>query len=412
MPAPDPVRDAIGQLQDRRIVLGVSGSISAYKAVDLASALVQSGAVVDVILTQAALQFITPLSFVALTGRPVHVCVFDGWDGGEAGHVGLARNAEAMIVAPASANTIARLAHGLVDDMLTAVALFTPAPILVAPAMEHHMWHHPATQANVRTLQSRSVTVIHPDRGRLASGAMGDGRLPARETLITALVNVFQGTGALAGRKVVVTAGGTREPLDPVRYLGNRSSGQMGIALARAAREAGADVRLIATESVGILPDHIDVTRVATAAEMMEAVEEAVENADVLIMAAAVADFRPAMQASSKIKKSGDAGEMVLRLVKNPDILTTIQAPGLIKVGFAAETDALIEHASKKLERKGLAMIVANDAVRTIGSNRSEATLLFANRPPIQLAEGPKPEVARSIIREVVTLVDQRDEQD
>lgn len=389
-----------------KIVLGVSGGIAAYKAADLTSALVQAGADVHVVMTDGGTRFVQPLTFQALTRNPVYTSVFDGWEGESAGHVTLAHDAGAVLIAPATANVIASMAQGRVEDMLGAVVLATQAPVIVAPAMEHHMWHHPATQANVALLRERGVAVVDPEHGHLASGASGDGRLASRDRLIGALRRTLSADGALAGRRLVITAGGTREAIDPVRYIGNRSSGQMGLALADAAIDAGADVVLIAGPSVGAIPPGIEAVRVESALEMQAAVGQAVKRADVLVMAAAVADFRPASAAHRKIKKRPDEEMMTIELVKNPDILAGVDGQRVLKIGFAAETDDLIANARAKLEAKDLAMIVANDAVATIGSDRVAATLLFRDgREPMSLPEAPKDEAAARIIGQVAGLL-------
>lgn len=392
-------------LPGKRIVLGVSGGIAAYKAAALASALAQAGALVDVVLTEGALRFIQPLTFEALTGRNVHSGVFDGWGDGSAGHVTLARDADALAIVPATANTIARLAMGMADDMLGAVALATAAPLIVAPAMEHHMWHHPATQANLDLLRARGALVVAPETGHLASGAVGDGRLASQEALLGGIRRALGRGGDLRETRIVISAGGTQEPLDPVRFIGNRSTGQMGVALAEAAIDRGAQVTLIAGPAVATLPAAAEVVHAGTALEMQRAVEEAVREADVLVMAAAVADFRPETRAEQKIKKQPGQERMDVRLTRNPDILAGIDRPGLVKIGFAAETEDLLGNAARKLESKGLAMIVANDAVATIGSPDSAATLLRRGSPPEALPAMPKPELAARIMTEIACLL-------
>lgn len=394
-------------LDGTRVVLGVSGGIAAYKAASLTSALVQAGALVDIILTDGALHFVQPMTFQALTGRGVFSGVFAGWTEGFSGHVTLAREADVLMIAPATANTIARLATGMADDMLGAVALATVAPIVLAPAMEHHMWHHPATEANLDLLRARGVTVVPPETGRLASGAHGDGRLPDQATLLGAIRAALGRHSDLCGKHVVVTAGGTQEPLDPVRYIGNRSTGQMGVAIAEAAVDRGARVTLVAGPTVAVLPAGmgVDVVRVGTALEMQAAVERAVAAADVLVMAAAVADFRPRDHADQKIKKQPGQANMELDLVRNPDIVAGITRPGLLKIGFAAETEDLLANAARKLTGKGLDLIVANDAVATIGSSTSTATLLRPGTPPEALPAMSKPELAARIMTVIACLL-------
>lgn len=392
-----------------RVALGVSGGIAAYKAADLASRLVGAGSIVDVILTDGAMHFIQPLTFEALTGRRVYSSVFDGWDNGMAGHVTIARDADAVLIAPATANTIARIAYGFTDDMLGAVALATAAPLVIAPAMEHHMWHHPATRQNIRTLVDRGAILVPPERGRLASGAVGDGRLASSDAIWGTLRSVLGRNGPLQGRRVVISAGGTQEPIDPVRYIGNRSSGRMGVAIAGAALDAGAAVTIVATPSVHASLHGMDVVRVESALAMHQAISEAVRDADALIMAAAVADFRSRTSATQKIKKKPDQDLLTIQLVKNPDIVAMIRKEGLIKIGFAAETQDMLLNAQRKLADKGLAMIVANDAGATIGSERSRATLVFPERDPVSLPELPKDEVAQRIVAELIAMIGRRE---
>jgi phosphopantothenoylcysteine decarboxylase/phosphopantothenate--cysteine ligase len=273
--------------------------------------------------------------------------------------------------------------------------------------MEHHMWHHPATQRNIATLVKRGVDIVQPESGHLASGASGDGRLASTDRLLAAIRNRIDAGGPLSGRTVVVTAGGTREAIDPVRYLGNRSSGQMGVSIARAAADAGARVVLIAGPTVEHVPAGMDVRRVESARDMQAAVEHEVPGADVLIMAAAVADFRPREQHAQKLKKREGEDELTLELVKNPDIIAGVDGVSIVKVGFAAETENLLRNATAKLTSKGLAMIVANDAVATIGSDRVQATLLFANgREPVRLEDMPKDEAAVRIVAELQALLE------
>jgi phosphopantothenoylcysteine decarboxylase / phosphopantothenate---cysteine ligase len=392
-------------LTGKVVLLGVTGGIAAYKAVDLASYLVQQGVRVRVAMTEAATRFVAPMSFEAITRHPVSISVFDGWDGDEAGHVTLAASVDAVLVAPATANSIAGLAHGFVRDMLAAVMLSTSTPIVVAPAMEHHMWHHPATQENMRLLEARGVISVVPESGHLASGASGDGRLASREAIIAGLRRALAFSGPLAGKRIVVSAGGTHEAIDPVRFIGNRSSGQMGVAVAEAAHDVGADVLTVIGPTVHEPPITGRVVRVESAREMAAEIEHATENANALIMAAAVADFRPAKASMSKIKKRPGHSAPTIALVRNPDILAMVERTGLLKVGFAAETDDLVTHATEKLRNKGLAMIVANDAVATIGAGESRATLIHRDGRAEQLPEMSKPELARVIIERVSSLL-------
>jgi phosphopantothenoylcysteine decarboxylase/phosphopantothenate--cysteine ligase len=358
-------------LNEKRIILAVTGSIAVYKAVDLASKLTQAGAKVDVIMTEAAREFVTPLTFQSVTGRPVYT---DLWRADSSGglpthiaHVGLGEGADLLVVAPATANTLAKLAHGLSDDLLSVTALAARCPLVVAPAMDGGMYQHPATQANLHTLVERGAYWVEPEEGRFASGLVGKGRLPETGTLIGHIRRALGKTGPLAGRRVVVTAGGTREALDPVRYLTNRSSGKQGYALAQAALDAGADVTLITSASLPA-PVGATVIPVGSAREMQAAVLEHARTADALLMAAAVADFRPQTVSDQKIKKqegSDDAPTIVL--TRNPDILLSVKeqraASGFprVVVGFAAESENLLTYGRSKLERKGLDLLVAND---------------------------------------------------
>ena len=401
-----PDRDHHHGFAAANIVLGVTGGIAAYKAVELASSLVQASSQVRVVMTDGATEFIQPLTFSGITHQQVFTGVFDGWTSGGTGHVELASTADVVVIAPATANTIARIAHGLVDDMLSAVCLATTAPIVIAPAMEHHMWLHPATQTNLVTLRERGVHIIEPATGRLASGATGHGRLAPLPTLLHGIRQALGAGGPLAGRKVVITAGGTREAIDPVRYIGNRSSGQMGIALANAALDLGANVHLIVTNSVDRANLAGNVETVESAIDLERAVQSAVQDADVLIMAAAVADFRPATYADQKIKKKAGQDGISIDLIRNPDIIAGIDRTGLVKVGFAAETDDLILNAEQKLRSKGLAMIVANEAVATIGSDRSQATIITRGAEPRHLPEATKDVVAREILGDVLRILE------
>ncbi len=348
-------------LVDARVVLGVTGSIACYKAADLASKLMQEGARVDVVLTRGASNFVTPLTFRSLTHRPVVTELFDAESEQAVNHIAMAHEADVVLIAPATAHVIAKLAHGFADDALTTTALASVAPLVVAPAMDGYMYDNPATQENLETLRRRGATIIGPESGHLASGQTGMGRMSEPAHIVDSLKVVLGRRGDMAGRTIVVSAGGTQEPIDPVRVITNRSSGKMGYAIAQAARDRGASVTLVTapTSLPGIAG--VEFRRVATVAEMREAVLAACAGADALIMAAAVSDYRPADVASQKIKK-GDAGEdgLVLRLVKNDDFFLEVPA-GVLRVGFAAESEDLIDNARGKLESKGLALIAAND---------------------------------------------------
>lgn len=398
-------------LNGKRVVLGVSGGIAVYKVADLSSKLTQAGAVVDVIMTDSAQRFVQPLTFAALTHRPVRTNLFEAWLGDDTGHVGLAHGADILVVAPATAHTIARLALGLSDDFLGAVYLSTRAPVLIVPAMESGMYLHPATQEHLATLQGRGAHVMQPSEGHLASGASGIGRLPEPAVILQEIKIVLGRGGPLSGKRVVVTAGGTHEAIDPVRFVGNGSSGKMGYALAEEALYNGAEVTLI-SGPVALQPPHgINTIRVTGAKEMEAAVRAAVEEgkADVLVMAAAVADYAPAEIAAQKIKKTGDTLE--LTLTRNPDILGNLAAldlPGLLRVGFAAETQDLVENAQEKLRKKKLDMIVANDAVASIGADSSAITLITPDGGIEHMPPAPKGDNARIIVRKLVELLDRK----
>jgi phosphopantothenoylcysteine decarboxylase/phosphopantothenate--cysteine ligase len=393
-------------LEDRHIVLGVSGGIAAYKAVDLTSKLVQAGARVDVVMTRSAQEFVTPLSFQALTKRNVHTEVFEKWTEADFGHISLADEADLLVVAPATAQTIARLALGLADDMLSVTHLSAVprgVPFVVAPAMEHHMFQHPATQANLATLRARGAWIVDPEHGRLASGAIGVGRLAPVEHIIATCEIALGARGPLAGRKIVLTAGATREAADPIRILTNRSSGKMGYALARAALQAGADVTLI-TAPTALPPVYgARIVPVESALEMLDAVRAHIPGAAALIMAAAVADYRPHEVAQDKIKKTDD--DLVLRLVRNPDILASVETPGTLRVGFAAETRDYEANARGKLERKNLDLIVANDARAAMGSDENAITLYYRNGHVEHLDTSAKTDVAAFLIERVIGLL-------
>lgn len=367
-------------LRGRRIALGVTGSIAAYKALTLASRLTQAGSMVDVILTRSATELVQPLAFQALTHRPVITSLFKPVGDAALDHIAVARSVDALVVAPATADVIARLALGRADDALTTTALACQAQTFLAPAMEPRMWSHPATQEHVALLRSRGVWIIGPDSGRMASGEEGLGRMVEPHRVLEALRVEFARDGDLAGRTVVVTAGPTHEALDPVRFIGNRSSGKMGLAVARAARDRGANVQLITGPTcLGDL-EGVETLRIATAGEMLDAVLELAVAADVLVMAAAVADYRPRQPQRRKIKKASDNIEIALE--RNPDVLMELDkvladaASVPYRVGFAAETDDLEANAREKLIRKGLDLIVANQVPNTFGSEEVSAVLI------------------------------------
>lgn len=400
-------------LHNKRIILGVSGSIAAYKAADLASKLAQAGAQVDTILTRAATQFVTPLTFQSVTGRRAYTDA-DLW-GNEAHvlHVGLAHAADLLVVAPATANTLAKLAQGQADSLLSVTALAATCPLLLAPAMDGGMFGHAATQANLQLLLERGATIVGPEEGHLASGLVARGRMTEPLVLLGRIRQLLAKAGPLQGRKVVITAGGTREAIDPVRYLSNHSSGKQGYALAQAALDSGADVVLITTTSALPTPVGARIIAINSAEEMLAVVRHECAAADALIMAAAVADFRPAEVATQKIKKQA-TGAPTIELVRNPDILAAVaqqrQAEGRphVVVGFAAETEHLLENAQSKLEKKHLTMIVANDvsapdAGFAVDTNR--VTLLGADGTRVTLPLLSKEAVAQEVVARVVSAL-------
>ncbi len=364
--------ETITILENKRILLGVTGSIAVYKAADLASKLTQAGAQVDVIMTEAAQRFVTPLTFQSVTGRPVYTSL---WDAGGEGlpthiaHVGLGEGADLLVIAPCTANTLARLAHGHADDLLSVTALAARCPLVIAPAMDGGMYSQEVVQFNLRILQGRGALLIEPEEGRFASGLVGKGRLPETLTLIGHIRRALGRDGALKGRKVVVTAGGTREPIDPVRFISNRSSGKQGYALAQAALDAGAQTVTLISAARGLpTPVGADLIPVGSAAEMLYAVLTFAASADLLLMAAAVADFMLPDVSTHKIKKREDGDEgLTLTLARTPDILTVVKnrraETGMprVVVGFAAESHNLLANAQAKLIRKGLDLLVAND---------------------------------------------------
>ncbi len=344
-------------MQPTKILLGVSGSIAAYKAADLVRRLREAGAEVRVVMTAAAQAFVAPLTFLALSGQEVRSALLDPHAEAGMGHIELARWAELILVAPATADVLARLAHGLADDLLTTLVLASAAPLVVAPAMNQAMWRHPATQDNLRTLCRRGVRVLGPAEGGQACGDVGPGRMLEPPEIVAALSPKYALPG---GCRVIVTAGPTREPLDPVRFLGNRSSGRMGYAVTQALAARGAEVCLVSGPTAREPPGVGEVVKVETASEMHAAVMARVARCDIFVAVAAVADYRPVAPRASKIKKAGD--EMTLRLVKNPDILAEVAAlpGGPFTVGFAAETEQVEAYARSKLKAKGLDMIAAN----------------------------------------------------
>jgi len=392
----------MAHLFNRNVLLGVSGGIAAYKSAELVRQLRDRGASVRVIMTRGALEFITPLTLQALSGNPVHTELLDAEAEQGMGHIELARWADLLLIAPATADLIARLSAGRADDLLTTVALATPAPLLLAPAMNQQMWRAAATAANIKTLATRGATIIGPGEGSQACGDTGPGRMQEPPVIADAAAALFA-SGALAGVRVVVTAGPTREPLDPVRYISNYSSGKMGFAIARAAAEAGARATLVAGPVNLQTPEHVARIEVESAREMLEQCELLLEDCDVFIACAAVADYRPAREEPRKIKKNDE--KIALELVRNPDILAAVAArePHPFTVGFAAETNDVLANARDKMSRKALDMIVANDiSDSSIGFNSDDnaATVLWEG------GERALPRASKhSIARELVSLI-------
>lgn len=402
--------DTYLSLANKRILLGVTGGIAAYKSAELIRRLRDQGAEVQVVMTQAAQEFITPLTLQALSGNPVHTDLLDPKAEAGMGHIQLARWADILVVAPATADFIARLSQGLANDLLGSICLATQAPITIAPAMNQGMWHNKATQDNLQILQDRGILLLGPDTGSQACGEIGLGRMLDIPELIDSLNGLFI-TGSLAGKKLVITAGPTREALDPVRYLSNYSSGKMGYALAQAAIEAGASVTLISGPTTLACPDRVKRIDVISANDMLDACENAARDCDIFIGAAAVADYRPAKVATHKIKKQGQ-DNLQLELVKNPDILTLIaqatNRPPFV-MGFAAETENLIEHAQDKLQRKRLDMIAANNVSSTeIGFNSDDNQISLITISQVQeLPRTSKMVLAQMIIARIAELIHQ-----
>jgi phosphopantothenoylcysteine decarboxylase/phosphopantothenate--cysteine ligase len=392
-------------LGNKTIILGITGSIAVYKAAEIASQLTQAGAKVNVIMTKEAIEFISPVTFRAVTGRPVVTEMFDLASEFSIEHVSLAKSADIIVIAPATANVIAKLAAGIADDILCCTVLATKVPVLIVPAMETNMYNNPVTQDNLSKLKARDFVIIAPATGWLASGKEGLGRLADINDIIGSISQVLGRGGDLAGKHIVVTAGGTQEPIDPVRYISNHSSGKMGYALAEAARDRGAKVTLVTAPTSLPEPVGVDVVKVNTAQEMHQAVENVTTQADALVMAAAVADYRPTKAAKGKIKK-GEAG-LTLELEPTPDILSNVKG-NFIKVGFAAESSNLMENAKQKLKQKGLDLIVANDITASdsgFGADTNRVTTIDREGKVDSLPLMSKREVADKILDSVAALL-------
>ena len=400
-------------LKGKKIVLGVTGGIAVYKAVDLVSRLRKQGCQVRVVMTEHAQQFVTPLTFKEISGNQVAVSMWSSNQEFNVEHIALANWADAFVVAPATANIIAKMAYGLADDLLSTTLLAAQAPIVVCPAMNTGMYENAATQENLAKLRGRGVTVMPPAVGKLACGTSGAGRLPEPQEIVEFLSAFFaKREGDLCGLKVLVTAAGTREPIDPVRFVGNRSSGKMGYAVAQMAAERGAEVLLVSGPSALAIPANVKAIKVETTNEMLEACLEAYEAADIVIKAAAVADYRPRDVADQKIKKKTDDALTVV-MDKNPDILKTLgaQKTHQVLVGFAAETQNLLENARDKVVKKNLDMIVANDVTAAGAGFNADTNIvkfLFANGEVRSLEQMPKVDVANCILDEALKIRQQR----
>jgi len=400
-------------LQGKKIVLGVTGGIAVYKAVDLVSRLRKAGCEVRVVMTEHAQQFVTPLTFKEISGNAVATSMWNANQEFNVEHIALANWADAFLVAPATANILAKMACGIADDLLSTTLLAAQAPIVVCPAMNTGMYQNPATQENIAKLQERGVTVMPPAVGHLACGTSGPGRLPEPQQIVEFMSAFFAGReGDLRGLRVLVTAAGTREPIDPVRYVGNRSSGKMGYAVAQMAAERGADVLLISGPSALAAPPNVRVVNVETTNEMLEACLAAYGDVDIVIKAAAVADYRPRDVADQKIKKKTDDALTVV-MDKNPDILKTLGAKKeqQVLVGFAAETQNLLANAREKVVKKNLDMIVANDVTAAGAGFNSDTNIvkfLFANGDVRELEQMPKVDVANRILDEAIRIRNER----
>lgn len=401
----------MGSLSNKHILLGVTGGIAAYKSADLVRRLQDAGASVRVVMTRAAQEFITPLTLQALSGFPVHTTLLDPEAEAGMGHIQLARWADLVLVAPASADFIARLSQGMGDDLLATVCLATAAPLAIAPAMNQGMWHSESTRDNLAVLAGRKVHIFGPAAGGQACGDVGLGRMLEPLQLVEAASGLFT-SGALAGKKVVITAGPTREAIDPVRYISNYSSGKMGYALAQAAMEAGAQTVLISGPVNVPAPERVELVKVTSAQEMLAASLAQAEGCDLFIAAAAVADYRPAQVADHKIKK-GSEDELNLRLVKNPDIVASIAAlpQRPFTVGFAAESEQLVEYARAKLARKKLDLVIANDITgEGIGFNSdNNAVTIVSHSGEITLSQRSKQQLARELVAHIAQRMSRAD---
>ncbi len=396
-------------LEGKRILLGVTGGIAAYKSVEIVSRLRKKGAEVYVVMTKSATEFVTPITFRSISANPVYTSMFDEPKTWNIEHISLAEQVDVALVAPATANILAKMATGIADDFLSTVLLAVKSPIFVAPAMNDAMYHHPATQKNLGTLQERDIRFIGPTKGFQACGTEGDGRMSEPLDIVEELENYFtqHKTREMSGKKVLVTAGGTREPLDPVRYIGNFSSGKMGYAIAQAFAEVGAQVTLVSAPSEIAVPSGVEVVQISTAEEMYSEVLQRFPEQDIVVKAAAVADYRPVVRETQKMKKSGQ--RLQLELVPNPDILTTLgqKKQHQFIVGFAAETQNPLDNGLEKMKRKNSDMLVVNDVTLPgagFGTDTNIVSFLFANGSRRDLPKMSKLEIARQLVKEIANL--------
>jgi phosphopantothenoylcysteine decarboxylase / phosphopantothenate---cysteine ligase len=393
-------------LRGKYVVLAVTGSIAVYKVIELARRMTQAGATVQVIMTPGATQFVQPLTFQALTYRPVEVEMFGTFDDRATGHVAMGQQADVVVVAPATAHTIARLANGFADDLIGTTVLAAHAPLVIAPAMETHMWANPATQANVDALRDRGAVIVEPESGELASGLVGQGRLASVEAIGAAIEEALSTSTALAGRRIIVTAGPTLEPIDPVRVVTNRSSGKMGYAVAAAAQRAGAEVTLVSGPTALRAPSGVATVAIETARELSDAVLAALPGADAVIMAAAIADYRPAKPADRKLKKRDQGDTMSVDMTRTADVLQAVVAkrdPRTIVVGFKAETGDALAEATRMLREKKLDLVVANDVTAEgsrFGGDTNQVTFVSADGAEVLLLLS-KNEVARRLVAKI-----------
>lgn len=395
-------------LAGKKILVGVTGGIAAYKAAEIVSRLRKLEFEVHVAMTKSATEFIAPLTLRSLSANPVYVDMFDEPKLWNVEHIALAEHVDAVIVAPATANILAKMAIGLADDFLSTVLLATRAPIFVAPAMNQAMYHHLATQENLARLRERGIKIIGPGTGFQACGTQGEGRMSEAAEIVEMITQLFCQTDCLKGKKALVTAGGTQEPLDPVRYLGNRSSGRMGYAVAQALQEAGAETILVSAPTDLPAPNGVKHLSVQTALEMYDTVLENFPKMDIIVKAAAVADYRPAAQAEQKIKKDGT--NRTIELVPNPDILAELgrRKTSQVLIGFAAETENLLTNAQEKMHRKNVNLLVANDVTKPgagFGSPTNIVSFLFPDGKRIDFPQMSKLEVARNLVGEITNLL-------